>query len=70
MENSCAKERNPKGEKINLIEKNEIISDEKEISEIFNNFFSNIVSKLNLVIDEKYISDSGDIDDPVLAAIS
>ena len=35
-------------QKITLIENDEIIGNHKEISEIFNNFFSSIVAKLNI----------------------
>ena len=35
-------------DKITLIENNEVISDNKEISEILNNFFSNIVMELDI----------------------
>ena len=41
-----------------LIEKDEIISEDNRISEIFNDFFHNAVASLNV-----------DIDDPVLKAI-
>ena len=58
-----------KGEKINLIENDQIISDNKTISEIFNNFYSDIVGKLNLSIDSKFTSNQNDINDPVQAAI-
>ena len=36
-------------QKITLIEKDKILGSNKEISEIFNNFFSSIVAKLNIL---------------------
>ena len=40
--------KGPMRQKITLIENDEIIGSNKEISEIFNNFFSSIFAKLNI----------------------
>jgi hypothetical protein len=54
--------------KIMLIEKEEIISDDQKVAEVFNNYFNNIVPNLNI---EPYISYSECIngEDPVLSAV-
>ena len=41
-------DNSPMRQKITLIENDEIIGSNKEISEIFNNFFSSIFAKLNI----------------------
>ena len=41
-------DKGPTRQKIALIEKDQILGNNKEISEIFNNFFSSIVVKLNI----------------------
>ena len=54
---------------ITLINDKNIISDDYKIAEIFNDFFSNVVTNLKRNIDPKYISDTKHIEDPVLIAI-
>ena len=54
---------------ITLINDKNIISDDYKIAEIFNDFFSNVVTNLKRNIDPKYISDTKHVEDPVLIAI-
>ena len=56
-------------ENIVLIEKDEIISEDNRISEIFNDFFHNAVASLNVDIDAGLLLNADHIDDPVLKAI-
>ena len=56
-------------ENIVLIEKDEIISEDNRISEIFNDFFHNAVASLNVDIDPGLLLNADHIDDPVLKAI-
>ena len=55
--------------KITLIHNNELIDRPKDISEIFNNFFANVVKNLNIAIDETLLNDTSDCSDPVEKAI-
>ena len=57
------------GENITLVENNEIVEDDKTISELFNNFFSNAVKNLNLVVPECNLIDAENINDPILKTI-
>ena len=58
-----------KGEKINLIESGKNISNDTELSDIFNVFFSNIISELN--IPKKYQFFLNDMDsDSILLALN
>ena len=50
---------------MNLLENNEIISDDKAVAEIFNNYFANIKSSLDLEETGKNMASTNDIDDPV-----
>ena len=52
-----------------LIEKDEIISEDNRISEIFNDFFHNAVAILNVDIDPGLLLNVDHIDDPILKAI-
>ena len=61
--------KNVTNESIILVSNNEIISKGLNIVELFNKFFANIVSELNLAIDEDLIENVDHIDDPVLKAI-
>ena len=45
-------EKSTKSDKITLIENAEILSEDTQIAETFNNYFSNIVSNLNISIDK------------------
>ena len=57
-----------KGEKVNLIENGKNISNDTELCNIFNGFFSNIISDLN--IPKKYHCFPNDLDpDSVLSAL-
>jgi hypothetical protein len=58
-----------KSEKINLEENDDIISNENEVSEILNNFFSTIITKLDIP-SYNYDKTLDSIIDPVLRAIS
>ena len=57
-------------ENINLIENEEIISDENKICEIFNDYFGNIIANLKISQNEnvQYVETKG-LSDPVLIAI-
>ena len=55
---------------ITLIENNEIISSDIEVSKLFNNFFSNIVTELNIPRNTVELLNTEDIQDPVLKSIS
>ena len=64
----CLTKRHLKGEKINLIENGKDISNDTELCNIFNGFFSNIISDLN--ISKKYHCFPNDLDpDTVLSAL-
>ena len=56
-------------ENIVLIEKDEIISEDNRISEIFNDFFHTAVASLNVDINPGLILNVNHIDDPTLTAI-
>ena len=56
-------------ENIVLIEKEEIISEDNRISELFNDFFRNAVINLNVDIDPGLLVNVDHIDDPILKAI-
>ena len=59
----------PLNEKIIIAENDEIISNNKEIAEVLNTFFSNIVSNLNIPeypVNDPFIDN---IDDPILKAV-
>ena len=53
---------------ITLVENNVIVDDDKFVSEIFSNFFSNVVTNLNIETNSAYINHN--VDDPVLNAVS
>ena len=57
-------------EAITIIENNEIITDDKKITEIFNTFFSNCVEGLGISIDSSLINHDINGSDPVINAIS
>ena len=56
-------------ENITLINNDTIISDKQSIAKMFNNFFINAVPNLNIKINDKTITNTGNISDPVLKAI-
>ena len=56
-------------ENIVLIEKDEIISEDNRISEMFNDFFHKAVASLNVGIDPGLLLNVDHIDDPILKAI-
>ena len=62
-------DKTPSDEKITLIEKDKIIKTDTKTANVFNTFFSTIISNLN--IPEYPVSDliSNDINDPVLKSI-
>ena len=62
-------EKSTKTDKITLIENNEILSEDNKISEIFNTYFSNLVSNLNITTDKNLLSEEAGINDPILSAI-
>ena len=48
----------------------EIISDKKEISEIFNTFFINVVGNLNITLDHNILDNTAGNKDPILRIIN
>ena len=46
--NPCLTDKTLKDERITLIENEEVISDERELVKIFNEYFSNIVSNVDI----------------------
>ena len=58
-------DRGPIRQKITLIEKEEILGNNKEIFEIFKNFFSSIVAKLNILKYEYLSVNSVNSEDPL-----
>ena len=62
-------EKSTKTDKITLIENNEILSEDNKISEIFNTYFSNLVSNLNITIDKNLLSEEAGINDLILSTI-
>ena len=56
-------------EKITLVKNDEIISDCQPVAELFNKFFANIVTELNLAIDKEFLVNVDHISDPVQKAI-
>ena len=56
-------------ENITLINNDTIISDKQSIAKLFNNFFINAVPNLNIKINDKTITNTGNISDPVLKVI-
>ena len=54
---------------ISLIDENNIISEKKEIAEIFNDFFSTAATNLEIDKSEIYITEVIDINDPIFKAI-
>ena len=64
-------------ENITLVENEEVISDEKEVAEVFSKYFDMLVSNLNLKVSENLLSPHenllsphGNIDNPICAAVS
>ena len=55
--------------KITPTQKDEIISRSKDVAEIFNTFFVNIVSNLGIVINESLLVNSGGTNDPIVNII-
>ena len=58
-------DKGPMRQKITLTENDEIIGNIKEISEIFNNFFSSIVAELNVPKYEDLLVNSASSEDPL-----
>ena len=56
-------------ESITLVKDDQIVSESQAIAELFNKFFANIVTELNLAIDEDLLENVNHISDPVLRAI-
>ena len=52
-------------DRITLVKDEKIISNGKDIAEIFNNFFVNVVSNLNISFDQNLLCESGQTDDPI-----
>ena len=62
-------DKGPSTQIITLIEKEEIISDDDKVANIFSTFFTNTVKNLDLTISETILVICSNVDDPVLKAI-
>ena len=60
--------KNVSKESITLVKDDEIISDSQKVAELFNNFFANIVTELNLAIDEDLLENVDHIRNPITKA--
>ena len=56
-------------ESITLVKDDEIVSESQAIAKLFNKFFANIVTELNLATDEDLLENVNHISHPVLRAI-
>ena len=65
MENCKAIDKEVNHNKILLVEENETISDNDEISEKLNNFFADIVNNLNISQYKDHLVNTNNIDDPI-----
>ena len=54
---------------ITLVEGSEVIQDNTKVCEVFNDFFSNAVSNMNIQINSELLNDTIDVTDPVQKAI-
>ena len=52
-----------------LLENDKIISDNKAVLEIFNDYFANVISSLRIEETESSVVSTDDIDDPIALAI-
>ena len=57
------------GNKITLTQKYETVSRSKDVAEIFNTIFLNVVSHLDILINERLLVNSIEINDPVVNII-
>ena len=55
-------------QKINLIEKNVLVTSDEEIAKTFKEYFDKIVPKLNIIQNDCYIRKTGNIEDPIKKA--
>ena len=62
-------ESKPSHENLMLIENEVIIYDDNVVAETFNEFFVNAVKNLDIEIDSRFISNTENIDDPILKSI-
>ena len=62
LENKVSSNRN----KIKLTQKDEIISCSKDVAEIFDAFFVNVVSNLGIVINERLLGNSVETNGPIV----
>ena len=65
LENKCASNRN----KTTLPQKDETISCSKDVAEVFNTFFVNVVSNLGVVINESLLGDTVETNDLIVNII-
>ena len=61
--------KRPSNESITQVDNNDIISDDSKIAEAFNDFFTNAVKNLNIIIDRALISNTDHIEDLIGKAI-
>ena len=55
--------------KVTLTQKDETISRSKDVAEVFNTFFVNVVSSLGIVISESLFGNTGETNDPIVNII-
>ena len=56
-------------ENIILVDKDQVISEDKKVAHIFSNFFGNVVKNMNVKLNSDIVSDCDNIDDPVLKSV-
>ena len=56
-------------QKITLVENNDIITEDKEVAEKFNNYFITTVSSLAITENKALLNDASNINDPVARAV-
>ena len=59
----CFSDKYMKDERITLIEENEVISDDKSLAKVFNNYFGNIIKKMNIKLPREVIQSTEAITD-------
>ena len=67
--NPAFSDKNHSTESVTLIDDNKIISSDIQIANAFNDFFSNTVKNLNVMIDPDFLSNCENIAGPILKSI-
>ena len=66
----CFTDKINTNEQITLVEKNDIVTDSQKIAETMNDFFINVVEKLEIPENDDILIDTEEIDDPITKAIT